>query len=99
MLLATAAIFAFGAEARAQVDRARLADLVRQDCGSCHGLTLKGGLGRPLTREALADFPQDVVRDIILDGLPGTPMPPWRPLLKPDEAEAIAEMLKRGEVQ
>ena len=23
--------------------RAELVDLVRQDCGSCHGLTLKGG--------------------------------------------------------
>jgi cytochrome c55X len=81
-------------------DRAgELQYIVKQDCGSCHGLTLKGGLGRPLTREALADFPQDVVRDIILDGLPGTPMPPWRPLLKPEEAEAIADMLKRGEVQ
>lgn len=86
-------------EARAEVDRAKLANLVKQDCGSCHGLTLKGGLGRPLTREALDHFPQDVIRDIILDGLPGTPMPPWRPLLKVEEAEAIAEMLKRGEVQ
>lgn len=84
-------------EARAEVDRRKLGDLVRQDCGSCHGLTLKGGLGRPLTREALDHFPQDVVRDIILDGLPGTPMPPWRPLLTVEEAEAIAGMLKRGE--
>lgn len=81
------------------MDRARLADLVVQECGSCHGLTLKGGLGRPLTREALDNFPADVVRDIILDGLPGTPMPPWRPLMSPQEAEAIADMLKRGVLQ
>lgn len=85
--------------AQADVDRAKLADLVRQDCGSCHGLTLKGGLGRPLTAEALADFPTDTVRDIILDGLPGTPMPPWRPLLTSEQAAAIADMLKRGELQ
>ncbi len=85
--------------ARADADRARLADLVKQDCGSCHGLTLKGGLGRPLTAQALADFPADVVRDIILDGLPGTPMPPWRPLLTTEQATIIADMLKRGELQ
>lgn len=85
--------------ARADVDRARLADLVTQDCGSCHGLTLKGGLGRPLTAQALAHFPVETVRDIILDGLPGTPMPPWRPLLSVEEAAAIADMLKRGETK
>ena len=28
--------------------RAELVTLVRQDCGSCHGLTLKGGLGPAL---------------------------------------------------
>lgn len=85
--------------ARADVDRARLADLVTQDCGSCHGLTLRGGLGRPLTVEALAHFPVETVRDIILDGLPGTPMPPWRPLLSVEEASAIADMLKRGDAK
>lgn len=83
----------------ADADRAKLAYLVKQDCGSCHGLTLKGGLGRPLTKEALVHFPVETVRDIILDGLPGTPMPPWRPLLSEEQAGVIAEMLKRGEIQ
>lgn len=70
-----------------------------QDCGSCHGLTLKGGLGRPLTREALANFPAETVRDIILDGLPGTPMPPWRPLLSENDAAILVDLLKRGDIQ
>ncbi len=78
--------------------RSRLADLVVQECGSCHGLTLRGGLGRPLTPEALADRPADLVRDIILDGLPGTPMPPWRPLLSEGDAALIADMLKNGDL-
>lgn len=85
-----------GASASSDIDRARLVELVVQDCGSCHGLTLNGGLGRPLTPEALAHRPADLVRDIILDGLPGTPMPPWRPLLSEAEATAIADMLKSG---
>lgn len=83
----------------AELDRERLKHLVVQECGSCHGLVLKGGLGRPLTQDALAHFPQDTVRDIILDGLPGTPMPPWRPLLTEDEAAAIAVMLKNGDIR
>jgi cytochrome c55X len=83
--------------ARAPANRARLGELVRQECGSCHGLTLGGGLGRPLTVEALERLPVDAVRDVILDGLPGTPMPPWRPLLTSEEAEMIARILKSGE--
>jgi len=87
------------AAASAEPDRERLKHLLVQECGSCHGLTLNGGLGRPLTREALANFPVETVRDIILDGLPGTPMPPWRPLLSIPEASVIADMLKSGEIR
>lgn len=77
----------------------RLSDLVRQDCGSCHGLTLKGGLGKPLTAEALAQWDRDQIAAIILDGVPGTPMPPWRPLLSEAEARFIADMLKEGRLK
>ncbi|MEK7244966.1 MAG: cytochrome c, partial [Pseudomonadota bacterium] len=51
-----------------------LAYLIRQDCGSCHGMTLKGGLGAPLLPEILADKHEDALAAIILDGMPGTPM-------------------------
>ena len=77
-------------------DSARLGELIRQDCGSCHGLTLKGGLGKPLTAESLAQWDRDQVAAIILNGVPGTPMPPWRPLLTETEARLIAGMLKEG---
>lgn len=73
-----------------------LRTLLVQDCGSCHGLTLKGGLGRPLTPAAVADRSAAALADIILDGVPGTPMPPWRGLLTPEEARTIAEFIKRG---
>lgn len=75
---------------------ARLSNLVRQDCGSCHGLTLKGGLGKPLTAESLTAWDRDQLAAIILDGVPGTPMPPWRRLLTEAEARVIADMLKEG---
>lgn len=75
-------------------ERARdLEHLLTQDCGSCHGLTLKGGLGRPLTAEALAGADPQRLADVILDGMPGTAMPSWRPLLTEDEARWIADQL------
>lgn len=77
-------------------DRARaLEHMVTQDCGSCHGLTLKGGLGRPLTADALTHADPESLALIILDGVPGTAMPPWRPLITEDEAMWIARYLKK----
>ncbi|WP_341485654.1 cytochrome c [Thioclava sp. GXIMD4215] len=74
-------------------DTARLGHLVEQDCGSCHGLTRKGGLGTPLTPEALAGQDRDTLATIILDGMPGTAMPPWRPIMTEAEAYWIADYL------
>lgn len=73
--------------------QAELAHMVTQDCGSCHGLTLKGGLGRAITPADLAGRDPDDLTTIILDGLPGTAMPPWRPLLTEAEARWIADYL------
>ncbi len=84
------------AAARAEIAPARVAKLenmVLQDCGSCHGLTMKGGLGRPLTAAALSQAGAEGLAGIILDGIPGTAMPPWRPLLSEEEAIWIAEYL------
>ncbi|MBZ0162111.1 MAG: cytochrome c [Notoacmeibacter sp.] len=78
---------------------ASLANTVRQDCGSCHGLTLKGGLGRPITAEALAGYEVHDLRDIILHGIPGTAMPPWQGMITEDEAEWIARRLIEGSLE
>lgn len=85
--------------ARADPSAARQADLVyqlRQDCGACHGMTLKGGLGPPLLPTALADKPNDALVETILDGRPGTPMPPWAFEITPDEAAWLVRRLKEG---
>ena len=78
---------------------AALSYLVRQDCGSCHGMTLRGGLGRPLVPEALEGAGANALAEVILDGIPGTPMPPWRGLLSEDEALWIARALKEGRIE
>ena len=80
----------------AAVRQAELAQLVRHDCGSCHGLTLQGGLGPALTPDALAGKPPAYLKAMILDGRRGTAMPGWRPLLSEAEAAWIAENLARG---
>jgi cytochrome c55X len=78
------------------LDPNKLTNLVRQDCGSCHGLTLQGGLGKPLTADQLAKWDHDQLVHIILDGVAGTPMPGWRPLMTEAEARWIADVLKQG---
>lgn len=70
--------------------------LVRNDCGSCHGMTLKGGLGSPLTPEALADKPDASLRETILRGRTGTAMPGWSDFMTEAEAQWIVEQLKAG---
>lgn len=76
--------------------RAELVHLVRQDCGSCHGLTMKGGLGPALTPEALAGKSPEGLQATILHGRPGTPMAPWRNFLTEQEARWVVEVLMQG---
>lgn len=73
--------------------------LVQQDCGSCHGLTMKGGLGPDIRAATLAGRSVREIASIVLDGIPGTAMPPWHPLLSPEEAQWIASYLLEGGVQ
>ncbi|WP_413874892.1 c-type cytochrome [Albidovulum sp.] len=96
-MLRFAALLALALPAQAEVtpERAgKLEHIVIQDCGSCHGLTMKGGLGSPLTPEALAHAEPEGLATIILEGVPGTAMPRWRPVLSEDDALWIADYLK-----
>lgn len=102
LLLPLAFLAALAGPAGAEIAAPRAAELEHiliQDCGSCHGLTMKGGLGAPLTREALDGVAAETLAVIILDGVPGTAMPPWRPLLTEDEAMWIADYLLRTEIK
>ncbi len=76
--------------------RAELVHLLRQDCGSCHGLTLKGGLGPALDPGAASAMDPEQMRQVILHGRPGTPMPPWSPFFTEEEARWIVETLRKG---
>lgn len=91
----SAAGAAYGAEP-ADARRAQLLEMIRHDCGACHGLTLKGGLGPSLEPATLAGRDTGQLGFVILNGRRGTPMPPWRAHLTETEALWLAETLKRG---
>lgn len=73
-----------------------LVRMVRQDCGSCHGMRLTGGLGPALTAAALAGKPVEALETTIYGGRPGTPMAPWSAMLSESDAHWIAEQLLTG---
>jgi cytochrome c55X len=96
LLVLVAATTAAAAADPAPARRAELLHLVRQDCGSCHGLTMKGGLGPSLEPAALAGKDAEMLRFVVLHGRRGTPMPPWSAHLTEPEAQWIVDQLKKG---
>ncbi|MES2877424.1 MAG: cytochrome c [Pseudomonadota bacterium] len=85
--------------ASASLDASRqkeLVTLVRQDCGSCHGLTLKGGLGPALLPQDLKNKPVEYLTFVILQGRANTAMPPWKRFLSDADAQWIATNLQKG---
>lgn len=77
--------------------QAELQHILLQDCGSCHGMTLKGGLGPALTPEALENKPRVYLQQTIQEGHPGTPMPPWKSILAPEDIDYLVELLMNQE--
>ena len=73
-----------------------LNNLLIQDCGSCHGMTMKGGLGPALTPDVLKNKSREMVTLTISNGRPGTPMPPWNNILTQQEINWIVNTLYTG---
>jgi cytochrome c55X len=73
--------------------QAELEHILRHDCGSCHGMTLKGGLGPALTPDALHNKPRAYIQQSIRYGHPGTPMPPWEGLLSLEDIDYLVDLL------
>ncbi len=69
---------------------------IKHDCGSCHGMTLKGGLGPALLPETLAGQPKEYLVATILEGRVNTAMPPWKSMLSRNDALWITEQLQGG---
>lgn len=72
---------------------------IKHDCGSCHGMTLKGGLGPALLPETLAGKPKGFLVNTIMEGRQNTAMPPWKSMLSYNEASWITDQLQQGLIQ
>lgn len=76
--------------------QAQLEYLLVQDCGSCHGLRMTGGLGPAITRDALAGKPRDSLIATVTHGRPGTAMPGWNALLDEQDILWLVDLLIEG---
>lgn len=76
-----------------------LSNMLKHDCGSCHGLPPKGGLGPSLMPDALLDKSDALLMDAIQKGRAGTAMPPWNQFLTVDETTWLIGQLRQGLVQ
>jgi len=98
MKLLIIALVVFSSAIIAEPDQQRqqeLQNMLSHDCGSCHGLTLKGGLGPSLLADALVDKSDAFLVHTILEGRKGTAMPPWKPFLTEQEALWLVQKLKK----
>lgn len=73
-----------------------LINLLKHDCGACHGLLLKGGLGPSLLPEALADKSDQFLVNTIQEGRKGTAMPPWKKFISQQETLWLIDYLKNN---
>lgn len=83
--------FPFLALGQEKLDEEKLKYTLKHDCGSCHGMVLKGGLGLPLNQLGRREWKE--IKMIILFGRKGTAMPAWRTLLTDAEGEWLAKYL------
>ena len=78
------------------VRKKELMHLLKQDCGSCHGMTMKGGLGPALLPENLAATPDYILENTIKYGRETLAMPAWDGILTSVDIEWLVDQLKQG---
>lgn len=71
-------------------------DLFGAKCAACHGANRQGisGFAPTLTSESLAKLSDTEIRNAIVDGRPGTAMPPFKGSLSPEELDALLQLIK-----
>lgn len=83
-------------DAISETRKQEILQILKHDCGSCHGMTLKGGLGPSLLPKDLKRMSEKQIVLTITLGRPGTPMPPWEPFFNNEETHWLAQQLLNG---
>ncbi|MEI7840117.1 MAG: cytochrome c [Methylococcaceae bacterium] len=91
LLVISPACFAVEPSSERQIE---LRNLLKNDCGACHGLLLQGGLGSPLQPQDLAQKSDEFLIDTITNGRKGSAMPPWKPFMTQDEIMWLINLLR-----
>lgn len=89
---------AVSANELSQERQQELRHLLLHDCGSCHGMTLKGGLGPALTSHDLKEKEFEFLVTTVAYGRPGTPMPPFKGILTDADIHWLVSYLKKGDL-
>lgn len=76
--------------------QAQLRQILRQNCTVCHGKSLQGDIGPPLSRNNLAGKDEGLLVTTILEGRDGTAMPAWGAMIKESEARWLLHLLRNG---
>lgn len=71
-----------------------LKHLVKHDCGSCHGMTLKGGLGPSLLIKDLSQKSYRYLFNTIYYGREQLAMPAWKDQLSEADINWVIKFLK-----
>lgn len=97
--IAFSALANTSAQSDSSLDASRKSELMhilKQDCGSCHGMTMKGGLGPALLPKNINHKPVLLLENTIYYGRPGTAMPPWQGILTKEEVTWLTQQLLKG---
>lgn len=97
LLLAALPCFPICADPLPRERQQELKHLLIQDCGSCHGMRLTGGLGPALTPQVLTGKPRELLFTTIREGRAGTPMPPWKQLLDDKDIAWLVDYMLQPE--
>lgn len=84
-------------------DAANGARLYARHCTTCHGMWGEGHVGRPLAKDWLVLRPDLMIKSILKQGVPGSPMPAWTqntggPLSAKEIDDVVTQVLGLGRV-
>lgn len=68
--------------------------LFLDNCSGCHGANREGALGPALIAERLANISDDELKNKIINGVPGSAMPPWKGTLSEERIDALVKFIK-----